>query len=270
VGDPVTFEPWLRSGAFIASIVLLALAERCWPRRPHRPMKSAAANVGLLLTNTIVVRLLSSASLVGIAVGVSAMNWGLFALIDAPATLETFLAIVLLDASMYLQHRLFHRVAWLWRLHAVHHSDTSFDLTTGIRFHPGEAVTSFAMKAAAVVIVGADAWAVLIFEVLLSTASLFTHTNAQIPQRLEGMLRRLVVTPEMHRTHHSVARDEHNTNFGFLLVCWDRLFHSYRSASRFDPASMEIGLHDYRGREAQAFGRLLRQPLTTVTRSNDR
>ena len=267
--DPVTFEPWVRSGAFIGSVVVLAFAERCWPRRTHRPLSRAAANVGLLLTNTIVVRLLSSTSLVGIAVGVSAMNWGLFALIDAPAMLETLVAVVLLDASMYLQHRLFHRFAWLWRLHAVHHSDTAFDLTTGIRFHPGEAVTSFAMKAAAVVILGADAWAVLIFEVLLSTASLFTHTNVQIPQRLEGILRRLIVTPEMHRTHHSVAHDEHNTNFGFLLVWWDWLFHSYRSASRVDPASMEIGLCDYRSPEAQAFGRLLRQPLTPFTRSND-
>jgi sterol desaturase/sphingolipid hydroxylase (fatty acid hydroxylase superfamily) len=269
VFDPVTFEPWLRSGAFIGSVALLAFAEHRWPRRTHRPLKRAAANVGLLLTNTVVVRLLSSASLVGVAVGIDAMNWGLFALIDAPVLLETLIAVLLLDASMYLQHRLFHRISWLWRLHAVHHSDTSFDLTTGIRFHPGEAVTSFAMKAAAVVILGADAWAVLIFEVLLSTASLFTHTNVQISKGLESILRRLVVTPEMHRTHHSVARDEHNTNFGFLLVWWDRLFHSYRSASRVDPASMEIGLRDYRSPEAQAFGRLLRQPLTPITPSND-
>jgi sterol desaturase/sphingolipid hydroxylase (fatty acid hydroxylase superfamily) len=125
------------------------------------------------------------------------------------------------------------------------------------------------MKAAAVLILGADAWAVLIFEVLLSAASLFTHTNVRIAQRLEGILRRLVVTPEMHRTHHSVARDEHNTNFGFLLVWWDRLFHTYRSASRVDPASMEIGLRDYRSREAQTFGRLLQQPLTSFAQSND-
>ena len=268
--DPVTFEPWLRSGVFIGSVVLLAGAERCWPRRTHRPLRRTAANIGLLLTNTVVVRLLSSASLVGVAVGVSAMNWGLFALIDAPATLETLVAVVLLDASMYLQHRLFHRFAWLWGLHAVHHSDTSFDLTTGIRFHPGEVVTSFAMKAIAVVILGANTWAVLIFEALLSTASLFTHTNVHIPERLERVLRRLIVTPEMHRTHHSVSRDEHNTNFGFLLVWWDRLFHSYRAASRVDPTSMEIGLDDYRNCEAQAFGQLLRQPLTTVTRRNDR
>ena len=194
-------------------------------------------------------------------VAANVRHWGLFAQIDAPDLLETSADIIALDASVYLQHRLFHGLPWLWRLHAVHHSDTSFDLTTGIRFHPGEAVTSFAMKAATVVILGASPWAVLVFEVLLSTASLFTHTNVRIPRRVDAALRRLIVTPEMHRVHHSVARDEQNSNFGFLLVWWDKVFGSYRAAGRLDSASMQIGLRDLRNSAAQSFAALLRQPL---------
>ncbi len=261
MSDSLALEPWLRAGTFVAAVAVLASAERLWPHRTHRPLNRMGPNVALMLTNTLVVRLLSATSLVGVALAVNASGWGLFHYVDAPCWIEISIAIVLMDASVYLQHRLFHWSPWLWKVHAVHHSDTSFDWTTGVRFHPGEAVASFAMKALTVGILGASVLAVLLFEMLLSTASLFTHSNVRMPGRTDAALRRFLVTPEMHRVHHSVERDEQNMNFGFLLVWWDRSFGTYRVASRSDSASMDIGLGGLRGTAAQRFVALLRQPL---------
>ena len=259
--DTVALEPWVRSCIFIASIVAVTVAERLRPRRPSRPVGGLIANVALLLTNTLIVRVATTTSLIGLAVAAQAMQWGLLTRIAAPDWIEIATAVLLLDASMYLQHRLFHWVPWLWRLHAVHHSDTAFDVTTGIRFHPGEILVSLALKAVVVVAVGVSPSAVLVFEVLLSCASLFAHANLRLGPRHDLMLRKLLVTPEVHRIHHSVERDEHNSNFGFMLLWWDRLFGTYRATPRHDPRTMAIGLPRLRTNASQRFGSLLMQPF---------
>jgi sterol desaturase/sphingolipid hydroxylase (fatty acid hydroxylase superfamily) len=156
----------------------------------------------------------------------------------------------------------FHWLPWLWRLHAVHHSDTSFDVTTGVRFHIGEVLVSFALKTLVVLALGASIWSVIAFETLLSSASLFTHSNVRFSTGTDAALRSIVVTPDVHLVHHSVECDEHNCNFGFLLIWWDRLFGSYRTMPRGDPQSMPIGLSDFRDDGAQRLGALLIQPFS--------
>ncbi len=260
--DVLALEPWMRSGMFVASISALAMAERIWPRRPGRSVRRLSANVALLVANTLMVRVIAATSLIGLAAATQVMQWGALTRIAAPAWIEFGIAIVLLDASMYLQHRVFHWVPWLWRLHAVHHSDTTFDLTTGIRFHPGEILVSLALKSAFVVVIGASPWAVLVFEALLSSASLFEHANVRIAARFDTLLRRLIVTPDVHRVHHSVERDEQNSNFGFLLLWWDRLFGSYRASPRGDPLTMPIGLSAFRAEADQRLDALLMQPFS--------
>ncbi len=259
--DVVALEPWLRSGMFLVSIATLAIAQRIWPRRPARSVRRLGVNIALLLANTVTVRIVTATSLIGLAAAAQVMHWGLLTRIAVPAWIEFGVALVLLDASMYLQHRLFHWVPWLWRLHAVHHSDIAFDMTTGIRFHPGEILVSLAIKSAIVVGLGASPWAVLIFEALLSSASLFEHSNVRIAPRVDALLRKMIVTPDVHRVHHSVERDEHNTNFGFLLLWWDRLFSSYRAIPRGDPRTMPIGLSQFRSDTEQRFDALLAQPF---------
>ena len=260
--DVLVLEPWLRSCLFVASVSALGIAERVSPRRPGRSVRGLVVNAALLFVDTLVARVVAATSLIGLAVTAQSMQWGLLTHVTVPAWLEFGIAIVLLDASMYLQHRLFHWVPWLWRLHAVHHSDTEFDVTTGIRFHPGEILVSLAIKAAVVIALGASPWAVLAFETLLSSASLFEHSNVRIGPRLDALLRRMIVTPDVHRVHHSVDRGEHNSNFGFLLLWWDRLFGSYRGSPRDDPRTMQIGLAAFRADTDQRFDALLMQPFS--------
>ena len=255
-------EPWVRSSIFLTTISALALAEKWRPQRPNRSIRSRGTNVALLLLNTLVVRAITATSLVGVAMMAQTMRWGVLTHVVAPPWTEFVVAIASLDAGMYLQHRLFHLVPWFWRLHAVHHSDTAFDLTTGIRFHPGEILVSLAIKAAVVVALGASPWAVLVFEALLSSASLFEHSNVRIAPRIDALLRHAIVTPDVHRVHHSVERDEHNSNFGFLLLWWDRLFDTYRAVPRGDPRTMPIGLSAFRSDEDQQLHSLIVQPFS--------
>jgi sterol desaturase/sphingolipid hydroxylase (fatty acid hydroxylase superfamily) len=233
--------------------------------RPKRTPQRAHvwSNFGLFVTNTILARLVGVGSIVAVAANGSDRGWGLFSWLTAPAWFEFLIAIVALDFGMYVQHRLFHWVPWLWRLHAVHHSDVEIDVTTGVRFHVGEALTSFVLKGVAVTALGASVPAVLTFEVLLSTAALFTHTNVRIHPALDAAMRRLLVTPDMHRVHHSVEYDEHNSNFGFFLIWWDRLFGSYQAMPRADLRTMPIGLSEYRNEVDQKLPSLLIQPFRT-------
>jgi sterol desaturase/sphingolipid hydroxylase (fatty acid hydroxylase superfamily) len=262
IDDVASLEPWVRSSIFLATISTLAVAERLRPRRPNRSTRSRVTNVALLLLNTLLVRAITTTSLVAVAATAQTMQWGALTRVAAPTWIEFAIAIVLLDAGMYLQHRLFHWVPWFWRLHAVHHSDTAFDLTTGIRFHPGEILVSLAIKAAMVVALGASPWAVLTFEALLSSASLFEHSNVRIAPRFDAPLRRVIVTPDVHRVHHSIERDEHNSNFGFLLLWWDRLFRTYSADPRGDPSTMPIGLSAFRSDEDQQLHSLIVQPFS--------
>jgi len=260
--DLLLLEPGVRASVFLLVAATLFLGERFRPRRPPRPLMHRVSNGALFLTNTLVLRLVSVTSLAGVAAMTHANGWGLFGWTSAPEWLEAAVAIILLDLSMYLQHRLFHWVPWLWRLHAVHHSDTEFDFTTGLRFHLGEILVSFALKAVTVLALGASVWVVIAFEALLSSATLFTHANLELPGPVDSALRNAVVTPDVHRIHHRPHRDEHDRNFGFLLICWDRLFGTYREHPSGTHREMRIGLDVHRSDEDQTLSALLRQPFT--------
>jgi len=189
---------------------------------------------------------------------------GLFAALDWPETIEVALAALALDLVIYFQHRVLHRVPWLWRAHRVHDSDVAFDVTLGVRFHPFEIVVSQAVKLGAIALLGAAPLAVMIFEAVLQTGALFTHVDSALPPRLERVLRWWVVTPSLHRVHHSVVRDETDSNFGFSVVWWDRLFGTFRAAPRRPEATMPIGIEAFRDAHAQGLAALLVQPFVAA------
>ena len=189
--------------------------------------------------------------------------FGLLHALDWPHALNILLALLLLDLAIYAQHLLMHHVPLLWRLHSMHHSDTEIDVSTGLRFHPLEILLSMALKMALVAAIGAPVLAVLIFEILLNATSLFNHANLRLPAGLDRVLRLVVVTPDMHRVHHSWHRDETNSNFGFNLPWWDRLFGTYTAQPRDGHLGMSIGLHDFRHDSEQSLPALLLQPWRT-------
>lgn len=242
---PVDFEIALRGGVFLAVFAALALWEHLAPARALKLSRRQrwGANLGLALVSTLVVRVLVPGSAIALAVIASTEGWGLFNRSGLPAWLALFVSVVALDLIVYLQHVLFHSVPLLSRLHAVHHADPDFDLTTGIRFHPLEILISALAKLAAVAALGAPVAAVLVFEVLLNATAMFNHANASLPRWLEPWVRRLVVTPDMHRIHHSVVEVERNSNYGFCLSAWDRLLGTYTPAPR---GELELGLTDWR------------------------
>lgn len=216
---------------------------RAW-REPRRPRW--IGNLGLAALNALLLRLLFPAGLLAVAAWCEAQHMGLLAQSDLPDGLKVLLAIVAMDAVIYGQHVMFHRVGTLWRLHMVHHADKDLDVSSGLRFHPLEMMLSFAIKALAVCLLGAPVLAVLIFEVLLNALAMFNHGNVLLPGLFERRLRLLVVTPDMHRIHHSVLPQEHNSNFGFNLSCWDRMFGTYRPHPKQGHAHMELGLTPFR------------------------
>jgi sterol desaturase/sphingolipid hydroxylase (fatty acid hydroxylase superfamily) len=262
----MSWEPLLRAAVFFAVLALLLWGERRARLRAARPGREYLPNFLLLLTNTAVLRLVGGSALVGASLfgvdhGVGLLRWS-----GMPAWPAFVIAIVALDLGVYAQHRLFHRAGWLWRLHAVHHSDLCFDTSTGVRFHLLESLLSLLIKIALVLGVGASPGATLCFEILLSSASLFTHANIRLPPGVERALRMVLVTPDMHRIHHSALRGEHQRNFGFLLSCWDRWLGSYLARSREDPEQMQIGLASFRAPAQQGYTALLMQPLRAVPR----
>lgn len=258
----LTHEAALRLGAFVVVLAVLALAERRWPARGDaRPARRQLSNVGLVVIDTALLRLGSPLVAVLLAVQVDARGGGLFGWLTWPAGLEIVIAVVLLDLAIYWQHRLLHVIGWLWPLHRVHHSDTAFDVTTGVRFHPLEIALSTAIKLGLVFALGPHPVAVVVFEVLLSASSLFTHADFALPRSLDRIVRWLIVTPSMHRIHHSVRREETDSNYGFTLSVWDRLFRSYRAAPAAPERSMPIGLPPWRDPTALGLGALLLQPF---------
>jgi len=190
-----------------------------------------------------------------------AKGWGLFNLAALPAWMESGLALLVLDLVIYLQHRLFHSIPVLWRLHRMHHADLHLDVTTGARFHPGEILLSLAIKFAVIVPLGASPLAVLLFEIALNASSMFNHSNVRISQAVERLLRLLVVTPDMHRVHHSILQRETDSNFGFNLPWWDRMFGTYRAQPEAGHAAMTIGLEQFRDPAELRLDRMLVQPL---------
>ena len=241
-------EPIIRLGCFVGIFLVLALAELAAPRRRLSTSKSARwfANIGIVIINTAVVRLLFPLAAVGVAVIAAQKNWGIFNNISIPYWAAVVLSVLILDFVIYLQHVLFHAIPIFWRLHMMHHADLDFDLTTGSRFHPIEIILSMVIKIAAVALIGAPAVAVIIFEVLLNATSMFNHGNVFIPLGIDRVWRLIMVTPDMHRVHHSVFPFETNSNFGFNFPWWDRLMGTYRDQPRSGHEEMTIGLNQFR------------------------
>jgi sterol desaturase/sphingolipid hydroxylase (fatty acid hydroxylase superfamily) len=218
-------------------------------------------NLGVVAVDTLLVRLVFPTTAAGLALVAEAHAWGLFHAIALPAWVALVCSVILLDLAIYFQHVLFHAVPALWRLHRMHHADLEFDVTTGLRFHPIEILLSMMIKLAVVAALGAPAVAVLIFEVLLNATSMFNHSNIRMPLGLDRVLRWLVVTPDMHRVHHSIASRETNSNFGFNLPWWDRLFGTYRAQPAAGHAGMTIGIEQFRDPRELGLDRMLVQPF---------
>ena len=241
-------EALLRLLCFAAVFVVMMLWELRAPRRALSVPKAQrwTHNLGLLLLNSLALRLLFPAAAVGIAWSAARLDWGLFNHLSLPYWVEVLLAVLLLDLAIYLQHWCMHRVPLLWRLHRVHHADLDIDLTTGSRFHTLEILLSMGIKWAVIFLLGPALLAVLIFEVVLSGMAMFNHSNVALPAGADRVLRRLLVTPDMHRVHHSVLRRETDSNYGFNLSIWDRLFGTYVAQPQLGHTGMSIGLTEYR------------------------
>ena len=256
-------EPILRLAAFVAVFAAVAVWELAAPRRkalftrrerwPH--------NLGLLLVDVIVLRILAPGAAVAVALLAEERGWGFLNLLAVAPWVTLLVGVVLLDLVIYFQHVMFHAVPTLWRLHRVHHADLEFDLTTGTRFHPVEILISTVLKCAAVAAIGASPAAVLIFELLLNATAMFNHANASLPRAVDRWVRWFVVTPDMHRVHHSTQYDESSSNFGFNLPWWDRLFGTYRAEPRLGHDAMTIGVDAFRSAHDLRLDQLLVQPF---------
>ncbi|MDO8839011.1 MAG: sterol desaturase family protein [Parvibaculum sp.] len=242
-----THEPAFRLAAFVAVLASMALWELAAPRRaPSMPRwRRWPTNLALSAIGTLLVRIVVPLVAAAAAVEAARRGIGLFNWIGAPAAVAIPLSMIALDLLIYAQHVVFHRLGFLWRLHRIHHADPDVDVTTGIRFHPVEILISMGVKILAVALLGAPVVAVVLFEVLLNAAAMFNHSNVRLPVAADRILRRIVVTPDMHRVHHSVHQDEHDMNFGFSLSIWDRLFGTYRAQPRDGHEAMRIGLLAY-------------------------
>jgi sterol desaturase/sphingolipid hydroxylase (fatty acid hydroxylase superfamily) len=257
------YEILTRLGIFVGVFALIAAAEMFWPRRTQDMPRAGRwpGNLGIVALDTIFLRLIFPMTAVGFALFVEQRGWGLFNALALPGWIAVTASVALLDLTIYLQHVLFHAVPTLWRLHRMHHADLAFDVTTGLRFHPIEIIISMAIKFAAVAALGATAIAVLIFEVLLNATSMFSHGNLKIPGKIDRWLRWLVVTPDMHRVHHSILPNETNSNFGFNLPWWDRLFGTYKPAPTAGHQQMTIGIEQFRQPRELRLDRMLLQPF---------
>jgi len=257
------YESYIRLGCFLGVLFFLAVWEALAPRRRLTVSKPRrwASNLGLVALNTVALRLAFALGAVGVSVVAAERQWGLLNNVSLPAWLAVPVAAIALDFAIYLQHVLFHAVPALWRLHMVHHADVDFDLTTGLRFHTIEVLLSLGIKVAAIVLLGAPPLGVLIFEVLLNATSMFNHGNVRMPARLDRALRWIVVTPDMHRVHHSVHVNETNSNFGFNLPWWDYLLGTYRPQPRDGHEGMTIGLSQLRDERTQSLPGMLLLPF---------
>jgi sterol desaturase/sphingolipid hydroxylase (fatty acid hydroxylase superfamily) len=262
----LSHQAWVRLGGFVGVLLLMMLWELLIPRRRARIGRARRwpANLAIVVLDTVLVRLVFPTGAIAAALLAAARGWGLFHAVAAPAWLAIAASVILLDLGIYLQHVLFHAVPVLWRVHRMHHADLEFDVTTGVRFHPIEVLLSMGIKLGIVTALGAPALSVLIFEVLLNVTSLFNHGNVRIPQRLDRVLRWIVVTPDMHRVHHSAVRRETDSNFGFNLTWWDRLGGTYRTQPEAGHEEMTIGLAQFRDPAELRLDRMLMQPLRSV------
>jgi len=244
----MTHELPIRLGFFFGIFAVMAIWEVITPRRRLQSAKAVrwVNNLGLVFFNSVVLRLVFPAAAVGMAVFASDQRWGLFNYIDAPFWVAVLTSVLVMDFFIWLQHVMVHAVPVLWRLHRVHHADLDFDVTTGARFHTLEILLSMLIKFAVILLLGPPVVAVVLFEVILNATAMFNHANVHLPETLDRYLRLILVTPDMHRVHHSVEDDETNSNFGFNLPWWDRLFGTYRAQPRAGHEGMTIGIRTFR------------------------
>ncbi|WOI31165.1 sterol desaturase family protein [Sulfitobacter dubius] len=256
-------EPTIRLAAFLSVLVAMALWEVAAPRRRREIPRVIrwTNNLALLVLDTAILRLTFPIIAVGLAVMAEDRGWGLFNNIDVPFWLAIVVSMLLLDLAIYLQHVMFHAIPGLWRLHRMHHADLDFDATTGLRFHPVEILISMGIKLAVVAAPGPPAVAVLLFEVILNATALFNHANIDLPRPVDRVLRLIVVTPDMHRVHHSVDPRETNSNYGFNLPWWDRLLGTYIAQPAKGHEGMEIGIEQFRTPRDLWLDRMLIQPV---------
>ncbi|MDW5315257.1 sterol desaturase family protein [Rhizobium sp. PL01] len=244
-------EPIWRLTFFATLFLSLAALELLHPRleRPElmRALKARRwfTNLSILVLSSLMLRMIFPAAATGVALYADAHGYGLLPMLGLPPFVSGILAFVILDFAIWLEHVIFHKVPLFWRIHRVHHADTGLDLTTALRFHPLEILLSVLWKSVVILAIGAPPVSVLIFEIVLNGAAMFNHANLKLPARIDGMLRHLIVTPDMHSIHHSAEPDETDTNYGFNLSIWDRLFSTYRERSRRAPEAMQIGLSQY-------------------------
>ena len=257
------YEPLVRLGIFAAVFVAMAVWELLTPRRPQAIGRNWRwpNNLGVVAVDVLLVRILLPITAVGLALFAEAHAFGLFNIVALPMWVSIPASVILLDLAIYLQHVLFHAVPALWRLHRMHHADLEFDVTTGLRFHPIEILLSTGIKLAVVATFGTPAAAVLIFEVLLNATSMFNHSNIRVAPEIDRVLRWFVVTPDMHRVHHSILRRETNSNFGFNLPWWDRLLGTYRAQPAAGHDAMTIGIEQFRDARELGLDRMLLQPF---------
>ena len=265
--DPITGELPIRVGVFLGMLVLMVSWEIFAPRRSQRDSRRIRwpNNLGIVVLNTLFVRLIFPTTAVGLAWFAEQQSWGLLPYSSLPFWASLTMSVILMDLTLYLQHVLFHAVPFLWRLHRMHHADIFFDVTTGVRFHPLEILVSMAIKLTVIAALGPPAIAVLAFEVLLNATSLFNHGNVRINPGADRWLRWILVTPDMHRIHHSVLVQETNSNFGFNLPWWDRLFGTYRAYPSEGHEKMTIGIKQFRQLKESRLDRMLLQPFVKGT-----
>jgi len=261
----MTIELAIRLIAFIGVFAIIAFWES---KRPCRPLKLNKLsrwlnNLGLVALNTIILRLVFPTAAVGIAALATENDWGLLNQYSLGVGLSLLISIIVLDLVIYFQHVLFHATPLLWRLHMVHHADMDYDVTTGLRFHPFEIILSMLIKFAAILVLGPSIIAVIIFEIMLNATAMFNHGNIRLPKWLDSTLRLFIVTPDMHRVHHSTIKKETNSNYGFSLSCWDRLFGTYRAQPKYGQENMNIGLNQFGDPKKQKLHWLLLIPFTS-------
>jgi sterol desaturase/sphingolipid hydroxylase (fatty acid hydroxylase superfamily) len=255
----------IRLAAFFAIFLIMATWEGLAPRRTPKTTKARRwpTNLSLTVLNSLVSRTVLLLPGIGLALSAEAQGWGILNRLNLPPPAGGAIAIVVLDLTIYLQHLVFHKIPLFWPLHGLHHTDLDIDVTTGTRFHPLEIALSLLIKAGMIVLVGVPAWAFLLFEILLNGTSLFNHGNVRIPIGADRLLRLFLVTPDMHRVHHSVIIRERDSNFGFNLSWWDRLFRTYRDQPEKGHAEMVIGLANFRNPRDLTLPRLLALPFSS-------
>ena len=260
-------EPLIRLTAFAAIFAAMAAYELWSPRLERTEMTGAIrskrwfVNLSMVVISSVCLRIIFPAAAVGTAIYAEQQGWGLFNLVGVPFVVAGLIAFIVLDFAVWLEHLVSHKWPILWRIHRMHHSDQGLDLTTALRFHPLEIIISMIWKALIIIVLGAPVLAVLIFEIVLNGMAMFNHATARLPLKLNAMLRRIIVTPDMHRVHHSAIQKETDSNYGFNLSIWDRIFKTYVAQPEAGHDGMRIGLYDYQGPKTHNLGWALLLPF---------